>query len=352
MNNKNNKINPVTRINKLFQLYGLYCPSSDELKYIGITTGLLSARLSSHLRNPTNGKIALWFKELKKINKKPLIKLINNYNSYEELLIGEIFEIKRNREKNIELFNVADGGDINPMFGKTHTKEAREKISLAQKGRERTQEEKEHMSKVMSNKYNGGGGFYDWSQEQRNKMSFTQKNNKHAKGYKHTDETKKLLSDLHKGNTYCLGYKHTDETKNKMSKNNSGQKNPMYNKPLSKEILVKRSEKVKKYGVFKGENNPNFKYKIGKEELYELFITKNLKIDAISKIYGCHRTVISDNIKKYNIKKEPSNKYNINLEDIKEYLKNGLSQVDITNIYGCSYNYINKIIKNKINKHE
>ena len=74
---ENKKITPITRINKSYKLYGLYCPYSDELRYIGITTGLLSTRLSGHLRNPTNGKIALWFKELKSNDKKPLS---NKYN--------------------------------------------------------------------------------------------------------------------------------------------------------------------------------------------------------------------------------------------------------------------------------
>jgi len=76
---KNSKITPVTRINKKFQLYGLYCPYNGELRYIGITSGLLSTRLSGHLRNPTNGKIALWFKELKSNNK--IIR--NKINKYE-----------------------------------------------------------------------------------------------------------------------------------------------------------------------------------------------------------------------------------------------------------------------------
>ena len=34
---------------------------------------------------------------------------------------------------------------------------------------------------------------------------------------------------------------------------------------------------------------------------------------------------------------------------IKNYLLNGLSQVDIASIYGCSNKHINKIIINKIN---
>jgi len=148
----------------------------------------------------------------------------------------------------------------------------------------------------------------------------------------------------------CLGCKPNEETLIKMRNNNTGVKNPMFGKRLSKETLIKRSNKVKLDGTHKGENNGNFKYKINKNELYILFISNNLKIDEIAKYYGCHRTVISDNLKKYNIKKENSNKYNINLEDIKTYLSNGLSQVEIAKIYGCGNKYINKIIKNKINK--
>ena len=341
---ENKKITPITRINKEFQLYGIYCPCTGELRYIGITTGLLSTRLSGHLRNPTNGKIALWFNELKKNNKKPLIKLINKYNSYEELLTSEINEIKRNRESSTNLLNVADGGDINPMFGKTHTEESKLKISLNNKGLKRTIEQNEQRRELLTKLWDNE----EWSNNLKSKMSENMLGNERALGFKHSEETKSFISNLHRGNKHNLGYKHGLETLKKMSENNSGENNPMYGKTLSKEVLLKRSEKVKREGTFKGENNPNFKFKINKEELYDLYITKNLKIGDISKIYGCHRTVISDNIKKHNIKKETSNKYNINLDDIKNYLLNGLSQVDIANIYGCSNKYINKIIINKI----
>jgi len=40
------------------------------------------------------------------------------------------------------LFNLADGGDINPMLGKTHNEESRKKISLTHKGRKMTDEQK------------------------------------------------------------------------------------------------------------------------------------------------------------------------------------------------------------------
>lgn len=147
------------------------------------------------------------------------------------------------------------------------------------------------------------------------------------------------------GGDGCLGCKQSDETKQKRREKNLGEKNPMFGKRLSDKILQERSKKVKKEGIFKGENNPNFKYKIDKKDLYELFIIKNLKIDDISKIYGCHRTVISDNLKKYGISKKPSNKYNLNINDIILYKSKGFSLVKIGEIYGCSNKIIHKFIK-------
>jgi predicted DNA-binding protein YlxM (UPF0122 family) len=341
---KDKKITPITRINKEFQLYGLYCPYNGELRYIGVTTGLLSTRLSGHLRNPTNGKIALWFKELKSNGKKPVIKLIREYDSYEDLLNAEIKEIKENRKKTNKLLNIADGGDINPMFGKTHTEESKLKISLNNKGLKRTKEQnekrKELLTKLWDNK--------EWSENLKKKMSENIIGNNRAVGYKHSEETKKMLSNLHKNNKYSLGFVHSDITKLKMSQNNSGENNPMFGRTLPKEVLVKRSEKVKKEGTFKGKNNGNFKYDINKEELKELYLYKNLKISEIANLYGCHRTVISDNIKKYGIIKQPSNKYNLNIDEIKNYIKEGLNLVQIGNKYGCS----NKIIHKFIKKHE
>jgi hypothetical protein len=279
MNNNNNKITPITRINKSYLLYGLYCPYNDELRYIGITTGLLSTRLAGHLRNPTNGKIALWFKELKKDGKTPIIKLINEYATYEDLLNAEINEIKENREKTTKLLNVADGGNINPMFNKTHTEDAKFKISNTHKGRKLSDEQikkrKELLTKLWSNE--------DWSENLRKKMSDNMVGNTRASGFKHSDETKKLLSDLHKNNKYSLGFIHSESTKMKMSQNNSGENNPMFGKSLPKEVLIKRSEKVKKEGTFKGKNNGNFKYDIKKAELIELYLHKN-KIKEIEKL--------------------------------------------------------------------
>ena len=327
---------------KKYYLYGLYCPYSYKLRYVGITTGQLSTRLSGHLRNPTNGKIALWFKELSKKNVKPYIKLIREYFTYDELLKGEIDEIKKSRNFEPNILNISDGGDINPMFGKTHTVEAREKISLNNKGLKRTDkqklERKELLSKLWSDE--------EWSEKIRLKMSKNMLGNKKALGLKHSKETKAFLSKIHKGNTHSLGYKHSDETKKLMSINNSGENNPMYVKPLSKETLIARSKKVKKNGTYRGEKNGNFKYKIEKTDLYTLFIKENKTIKEIAKQYGCSTTVINDNLRLFNINKPKSNKYNLNLDNINTFLKNGFSLVEIGFFYGCSNKTIHKFIKN------
>jgi len=110
-----------------YELYGLFCPNSDELKYIGITKNGLNNRLNSHLKKPTNQFIASWFNDLKKENKKPVIKQLKECNSYDELLQAEVDEISKYKKLNFDLYNIAEGGNINPMFGKTHTEEARKK---------------------------------------------------------------------------------------------------------------------------------------------------------------------------------------------------------------------------------
>lgn len=77
------------------------------------------------------------------------------------------------------------------------------------------------------------------------------------------------------------GKQHTEETKHKMSES--------------------ARESIKKRGGHGGENNPNYKYHITEEELYDLYIVQDLQQKEIAVIYGCSPTVIRHNLKKYNI---------------------------------------------------
>jgi hypothetical protein len=242
---------------KHFYLYGLYCPYTNNLKYVGITTKSLSNRLTTHLRTPTNKNISMWFNELKLDSKKPEIKLISEYQTRSDLLQAEIEKIKKCRESGIKLFNISDGGNTPPMLGKTHS----------------------------------------------------------------------------------------EKTKNIMRENNIGKNNPMFGKSLSQEVLKKRSEKVINNGIYRDEKNPNFKFYIDKNKLINLYIVKNLNISSIAKIYGCCGGVIKRNLKKYNIRKPILNKYNLNINEILIYKKDGLNLVKIGEKYGCSNKIIHKFLK-------
>ena len=81
-----------------FELYGLFCPYTDEIKYIGITKNGLRSRLNQHLNSPTNQFISSWFNDLKSDVKIPVIKLSKECITYEELLQSEIKEIKKYRK--------------------------------------------------------------------------------------------------------------------------------------------------------------------------------------------------------------------------------------------------------------
>jgi predicted GIY-YIG superfamily endonuclease len=124
----------MTTNKKKYELYGLYCPISNNLMYVGITTNGLKQRLRGHLKSPTNHLMENWILGLKLLNTKPEIKLIKECIDYNDLLKSEIDEIKKCRNEKIGILNIADGGDINPMLGKTHTDEVRKKISQIHKG--------------------------------------------------------------------------------------------------------------------------------------------------------------------------------------------------------------------------
>jgi DNA-binding CsgD family transcriptional regulator len=105
--------------------------------------------------------------------------------------------------------------------------------------------------------------------------------------------------------------------------------------------------KLKDKGVFAGTNNPNYKYDINKEELSNLYLKQNKTIKEISVIYKCSINTINKKLREYLIYKPKSNIYNLDKEKIIKYLNDGLNYVQIGEKYGCS----NKIIYKYIKKH-
>lgn len=314
---------------KKYQLYGLFCPTDNSIKYVGITTNSLTERLNSHLRKPTNHYNKSWFKKLNLEGKKPIIRLIKECNSYEELLKSEIEQIKVLRNLGVELHNIADGGDINPMLGKTHTTESRNKISLAHKGRKLSEEQKkEHQKRI---KLLWGNPI--WVEMVKNKMkgsrtcNFEGEYNPNWKGGSSKCECGKVKN---KKSSTCMS-----------CRNIKGEKNPFFGKKHNLETLIKIRNKID----FSGRKNPNFKFEIEKEKLFELYIVQNKTVKQISKLFDCCINTVNNNLRKYGIYKPNSNIYNLNSTDIEKYLNEGLNYVQIGKIYGCSNKIIHKYIK-------
>lgn len=66
----------------------------------------------------------------------------------------------------------------------------------------------------------------------------------------------------------------------------------------------KAKMRVAKEGKYEGENNPNYKYHITEEELYDLYIVQGLSRKQIKELYGCSSTSIQLKLKKFNIRKK------------------------------------------------
>lgn len=314
---------------KKYQLYGLFCPNDNSIRYVGITTNSLTERLNSHLRKPTNHHTKSWFKKLRLEGKKPIINLIKECGSYDELLKSEIEQIKILRDSGIELYNIADGGDINPMFGKTHTLESRQKISSIHKGRKMTQEQKNEHRKRIKELWSNP----EWVKMMKSKM----------KGSRTCNYEGKYNPNWKGGSSKCECGKVKDKKSLKcMScRNISGERNPFFGKKHKPETIIKIKNKID----FSGNKNPNFKFELEKEKLFELYIVQNRTVKEISKLFNCCVNTVNNNLRKYKINKPNSNIYNLNSIDIEKYLSEGLNYVQIGKIYGCSNKIIHKFIK-------
>ena len=130
-------------------------------------------------------------------------------------------------------------GEKNPMFGKHHSEETKQKIGGVHKGKHISEEQKKKLSVALKGRI--------MSDEHKKKIGEANK------GKHHTEESKKKMSDSKKGlqsgeKHPMFGKHHSEESKKKMSQNHydcSGKKNPMFGKHLSEESKKKLSDAKK-----------------------------------------------------------------------------------------------------------
>lgn len=124
-------------------VYGLYDPRTDELRYIGQTVRTLRQRLAAHLKDCKRAKTwcARW---LRTLDASPSIRSLGEAFSETELDALEIRLIAEARSQGLRLTNVAAGGG--GTSGHTHSEDAKRKMSLARRGRPKSQETRTKMA--------------------------------------------------------------------------------------------------------------------------------------------------------------------------------------------------------------
>jgi len=170
--------------------------------------------------------------------------ILEYLDDFEELTKAEQFWMDIYREEGKELYNFGLAAD-NPMRGRKHTEETRQKMSDAARDRPNGMLGKRH------------------TEETRRKISEVHKGNQYALGHKHSEESRHKMKEAWKnrspvseehrhrigealiGNQNGLGYKHTEEAKRKMSVARKGR--PAWNKgqKTSEETKRKMSESHK-----------------------------------------------------------------------------------------------------------
>ena len=182
--------------------------TKNHKSYIGQTCRGLEARWKQHVYNAVNNVYDNHFKRA--------IRKYGEEAFSREILIGGLTleEANRYEELYVELYGTFEFGYNSKRGGNNHklTPEVRRKLSEAKKGEKHPLYGKTH------------------SEEARKKISEANK------GKTLSEETKKKLSEAGKGRT------HSEETRKKISEAKKGGKSPMYGKTHSDEAKRKISE--------------------------------------------------------------------------------------------------------------
>src|SRR5574337_526796 len=166
-------------------------------EYIGKTTNTLDERKKEH-RTASKIKDYPFYMAIKKYGWRAFEwEILCEDVPADELNYWEIFCIREWGSYTTDGgYNATRGGDAGPvmcgadnyMFGKTHTPEAKAKISATHKGKTISEEHKKKISAYMKGRPSP------------------------TKGKKHTEETKRKMSEASKGNTYAKALKGKPKT--------------------------------------------------------------------------------------------------------------------------------------------
>lgn len=88
----------------MVSIYTLICPINNTVKYVGATTQTLENRLLQHCYNPASRKMRVWVNSLKDKKLKPIIKLKELVNPFDEIK-KEIFWINYYIDLGVLLLN-------------------------------------------------------------------------------------------------------------------------------------------------------------------------------------------------------------------------------------------------------
>ncbi|NOR27653.1 MAG: hypothetical protein GQ540_03880 [Lutibacter sp.] len=140
-------------------------------------------------------------------------------------------------------------GEKNGMYGKTHTKEVRLKLSKLRTGSKLSEETKKKISIASSGKNNGNYGRKHTKKTRDIMSKVNTKENHWAYGKHFSEEHKKNLSES------CKGRKLSEETKIKISKSRIGKPSPIKGMKIDKKYAIKRAKSLmngKKIGCSNG----------------------------------------------------------------------------------------------------
>lgn len=117
---------------KQYKVYTLTDPRNGKIRYCGYTKRPLIKRLwghtstaNSHEKNNTNGNVLLhrWVNKLKKLGLKPIIELLEDYDSMNDAYEGEKYWIYQLRSWGFDLLNVKEGGRYCKHYKEKRTEE-------------------------------------------------------------------------------------------------------------------------------------------------------------------------------------------------------------------------------------